>query len=122
MSVAATTFAGKAPAPASKPAEAPKPAEPAKEKPILLIEKLVKDSEASEEDKKTCVERLTRTYTEIKAEKKPTARLLHTFMIQLGGLDSLPADDVKVSVHARIVKRGDAGENKPLPDSGPVAL
>lgn len=126
MNMGASTFqpggkplAKAAPAPA--PVVAPKPK---KEKAVLLLERIVKSSDTdvssddiTEEDTKKVAE-LKKSIDTVKADKKISVQLLTTFCTDIANLVKLPPQLVKMSVHSRLVARGDDGEHKPLLDKG----
>ena len=52
--------------------------------------------------------------TEVKKEKKITVQLLRSFCDVMKGVVKLPETLVKMSVHQRLITRGDDGEPQPL--------
>ena len=104
----------------------PKPVEPPKEKSVLLLERIVKGSnenvksdEITEEDTPKVVE-LTKCLNKIKSvesAKKITVDMLASFVTALkDNVINLPANLVKMSVHSRVINRGNEGDDKPLMD------
>lgn len=59
---------------------------------------------------------MKRTLDEVKTAKKVTLDLLKTFVDQIGNLTKLPSNLVKMSVHSRLIERGEKGESKVLID------
>ena len=122
MNSQAPTFQPQAPAPAPAPAPAKpaKPVQPPKEKAVLLLERIVKGSntdikseEVSNEDTEK-VNQLKEPLTEVKKDSKCTVQLLRNFCDVMKSVVKLPENIVKMSVHQRLITRGDDGEPQQL--------
>lgn len=99
-----------------------KPAEPPKEKSVLLVERIVKASDADvkpadiDDGDKLLIQSFKKTLDDVKKAKKVTLELLNTFVCQIGNLPKLPSNLVKTCVHSRLIERGEKGESKQLMD------
>ena len=92
---------------------------------MLMIERIVKgsDKDVKSEDlselEKSKVEEMKETVEKIKSSKsskKISVELLRTWLDQMKQVAKKPFALVKMSVHGRIIARGDEGEMKPLKD------
>ena len=120
---ASSTFVPTTTTATTKPPEVVKPPPPPpKEKSVLLLERIVKGSntdvpaaELSADDSKK-VSELSEPLTAVKkAEGKITVELLHKLCdVMKSVVVKLPENLVKVSVHKRLIARGDEGEDQPL--------
>ena len=87
---------------------------------MLLLERIVKGSdtdikseEVSKEDTDK-VNQLMEPLTEVKRENKCTVQLLRNFCDVMKSVVKLPENIVKMSVHQRLITRGDDGEPQQL--------
>ena len=117
MNPGAGTFQPKSAAPV-------KPVEPAKEKAVLFLERIVKGSDTDVKNDEITAEDTTKinslkeSLTEVKKEKKITVQLLRSFCDVMKSVVKLPDNIVKMSVHSRLIARGDEGDAQPLLDKG----
>lgn len=123
MNLSASTFQpGKPANPTPAPFVPAKPVDPPKEKTVILIERIVKGSDVDvktdtmTDDEKSRVKALKETVDSIKSAEKLSVDLLKAMVNQFKDVLKLPESLVKKSVHSRIIKRGDDGEDKPLID------
>ena len=89
---------------------------------MLMIERIVKGSDEdvksddlTDEDKSK-VKEMQETIEKIKSSKKISVELLRTLLDQMKEVAKKPMALIKMSVHGRIIARGDEGEMKPLKD------
>ena len=87
---------------------------------MLLLERIVKGSDTdlknediSEKDTEK-VNQLREPLTEVKKENKVTVQLLRNFCDVMKSVVKLPENIVKMSVHQRLITRGDDGEPQAL--------
>ena len=103
-----------------------KPVEPPKDKSVLLLERIVKGSDTdvksdtiTEEDTAK-INKMKQSLEEAKKGKdsKLSVQLLKSFCDVIKSVPKLPQNLVKMSVHQRLISRGDDGELQPLLDKG----
>ena len=82
---------------------------------VLGSDKDVKADEITEEDQSKITD-IKKTVDQVKTDKTISVKLLTTFLSQMKEVAKKPENLVKMSVHGRIIARGDEGEEKPLID------